>query len=441
MATGQPGSFSTLDDWLKWLETLSPREIVLGLERVEAVLEVLALPRPGLVINVAGTNGKGSSVAMLEALLADAGHKTGCYTSPHVLRYHERIRIDGNAASSATIIAAFERVQAARMDVPLTYFEFGTLAALVAFADAGADTLILEVGMGGRLDAVNAIEPDACLITNIALDHTAWLGDDIESIAREKAGIMRQSKPVIFGARECPNAIVEHATEVGADLWAAADDFDFVTSNDAAGTWSWHGRQHEMTALCPPALAGAIQMQNASAVLALIEAMGLPHILTAAKVNRSMGNLKLSGRFQVIDSRQLWVLDVAHNPAAAAALRQSLELLAQNRRVTAVVGMLADKDVHGIIGPLASLVDSWVAVSVEGSRAESATTLAQKIANYCTKPCQIVDVIADALEVAERRTARQDVILVTGSFYIVGPALDWLQLNGYSDLQAVEQAH
>lgn len=441
MPKGQPGSFSTLDDWLKWLETLSPREIVLGLERVEAVLEVLALPRPGLVINVAGTNGKGSSVAMLEALLADAGHKTGCYTSPHVLRYHERIRIDGNAASSATIIAAFERVQAARMDVPLTYFEFGTLAAMVAFADAGADTLILEVGMGGRLDAVNAIEPDACLITNIALDHTAWLGDDIESIAREKAGIMRQSKPVIFGARECPNAIVEHATEVGADLWAAADDFDFVTSNDVAGTWSWHGRQHEMTALCPPALAGDIQMQNASAVLALIEAMGLPHILTTAKVNRSMGNLKLPGRFQVIDSRQLWVLDVAHNPAAAAALRQSLELLAQDRRVTAVVGMLADKDIDGIIGPLASLVDSWVAVSVEGPRAESATTLAQKIANYCMKPCQIVDVIADALEVAGRRTARQDVILVTGSFYIVGPALDWLQVNGYSDLQAVEHAH
>jgi dihydrofolate synthase/folylpolyglutamate synthase len=378
---------------------------------------------------------------MLEALLADAGHKTGCYTSPHVLRYHERIRIDGNAASSATIIAAFERVQAARMEVPLTYFEFGTLAALVAFADAGADTLILEVGMGGRLDAVNAIEPDACLITNIALDHTAWLGDDIESIAREKAGIMRQSKPVIFGARECPNAIVEHATEVGADLWAAADDFDFVTSNDVAGTWSWHGRQHEMTALCPPALAGDIQMQNASAVLALIEAMGLPHILTAAKVNRSMGNLKLPGRFQVIDSRQLWVLDVAHNPAAAAALRQSLELLAQDRRVTAVVGMLADKDIDGIIGPLASLVDSWVAVSAEGSRAESATTLAQNIANYCMQPCQIVDVIADALEVAERRTARQDVILVTGSFYIVGPALDWLQVNGYSDLEAVEHAH
>ena len=171
----QTGSFTSLDDWLGWLETLSPREIDLGLERVDAVLKRLDLPRAERVINVAGTNGKGSSVAMLEALLANAGYQTACYTSPHVLRYNERIRIGGLAASDAGIIAAFERVQSARLEVPLTYFEFGTLAALVAFAAAGADTLILEIGMGGRLDAVNAIEPDACLITNIALDHTAWL--------------------------------------------------------------------------------------------------------------------------------------------------------------------------------------------------------------------------------------------------------------------------
>ena len=289
----QPGSFTALDHWLQWLETLSPREIDLGLDRVSTVLGILNLPRAERVINVAGTNGKGSSVAVLEALLANAGHKTGCYTSPHMLRYNERIRIDGLAASDAEIIAAFERVQAARLDVPLTYFEFGTLAALVAFADSGVDTLVLEVGMGGRLDAVNAVEPDACLITNIALDHTAWLGDDTESIASEKAGIMRASKPVIFGALECPDAITEHARSIGADLWLAAKDFGFEFGSDAAALWSWHGRQTELTALCPPALSGSIQIQNAAAVLAVIEAMGLEQILTTAKVNDAIGKLRL----------------------------------------------------------------------------------------------------------------------------------------------------
>jgi dihydrofolate synthase/folylpolyglutamate synthase len=237
------GSFSTLDDWLPWLETLSPREINLGLERVVKVLDVLDLPRAQRVITVAGTNGKGSSVAMLEALFANAGYKTACFTSPHVLRYNERIRIDGHVASDTEIIAAFERVQSARRDVPLTYFEFGTLAALIVFAEAGADTLILEVGMGGRLDAVNAVEPDACLITNIALDHTTWLGHDTESIAAEKAGIMRAGKPVVFGAQNLSDAITEHAEKIGADLRLASEDFGFETNDKNAAVWSWHGRK------------------------------------------------------------------------------------------------------------------------------------------------------------------------------------------------------
>ena len=425
----QPGSFTALDHWLPWLETLSPREIDLGLDRVSTVLGILNLPRAERVINVAGTNGKGSSVAMLEALLANAGHKTGCYTSPHMLRYNERIRIDGVAASDAEIIAAFERVQAARLDVPLTYFEFGTLAALVAFADSGVDTLVLEVGMGGRLDAVNAVEPDACLITNIALDHTAWLGDDTESIASEKAGIMRASKPVIFGAFECPNAITEHARIIGADLWLAAKDFGFEISSDAATLWSWHGRQTELTALCPPALLGSIQIQNAAAVLAVIEAMGLEQILTTAKVNDAIGKLKLPGRLQIVNARRTWLLDVAHNPAAATVLGESLAAMERNGRITAIVGMLADKDVQGIVAPLSNLVDSWIAVPVEGTRAEPAATLGKKIANCSMKPCLIVDAISDALEFADRRAAQEDMILVTGSFYAVGPALEWLQEN------------
>jgi dihydrofolate synthase/folylpolyglutamate synthase len=423
----QTGSFTSLGDWLPWLETLSPREIDLGLDRVIKVLGVLDLPRAERVIIVAGTNGKGSSVAMLEALLADAGYKTACYTSPHVLRYNERIRIDGVAASDAEIIAAFERVQSARQEVPLTYFEFGTLAALVAFAASDVDTLILEVGMGGRLDAVNAVEPDVCLITNIALDHTAWLGNDTESIAAEKAGIMRASKPVIFGAPEWPATITEHAARIGADLRLLGQDFVYERSDDAAASWSWRGQQTQLAGLRPPALAGGMQVQNAAAVLAVIEALGLEHILTSAKVNDAFGKLNLPGRFQVINSRRTWVLDVAHNPAAAAVLAESLQELSHAGRISAVVGMLADKDVAGIVEPLAELVDSWTAVPVEGSRAEPAAVLARKIANCSIKPCRIATSIPEALDFAESRAPADEMTLVTGSFYAVGPALEWLQ--------------
>ena len=422
----QTGSFSSLDDWLPWLETLSPREIDLGLDRVLTVLAVLDLPRADRIINVAGTNGKGSSVAMLDALLANAGYKTACYMSPHVLRYNERIRIDGLAASDAEIIAAFQRVESVRGDVPLTYFEFGTLAALVAFAAAAADTLILEVGMGGRLDAVNAIEPDACLITNIALDHTAWLGADTESIAMEKAGIMRAAKPAVFGAAYCPAAIIEHATAIGADLRLAGEDFGFDKDPDAA-SWSWRGRQRKLAGLCQPALAGSVQIQNAAAVLALVEAMGLEQLLTTAAVNDAFGKLDLPGRFQVINARRTWVLDVAHNPAAAAVLAASLADLPHDGRITAVVGMLADKDVQGIVEPLSKLVDAWIAVPLQGARAEPVATLAQQIANLSKKPCRIAAAMPEALEAADRRAAPHDMVLVTGSFYAVGPALEWLQ--------------
>ena len=423
----QTASFTSLDDWLGWLETLSPREIDLGLDRVSAVLKRLDLSRAERVINVAGTNGKGSSVAMLEALFANAGYKVACYTSPHVLRYNERIRINGVAATDAGIIAAFERVQCARLEVPLTYFEFGTLAALVAFAESAADTLILEIGMGGRLDAVNAIEPDACLITNIALDHTAWLGSDTESIAAEKAGIMRPSKPVVYGAAESSGAISEHAAIIGADLRLAGVDFGYEKSNEALASWSWYGRQTRLAGLFPPALAGSIQIQNAAAVLAVIEAMGLEQILTTTQVNDAFAKLSLPGRFQVINSRRTWVLDVAHNPAAAAVLAQALADLSHQGGITAVVGMLADKDVQGIVEPLSKLVDSWIAVPLQGTRAEPAASLAQKIANCSMKPCRIAETIPGALELGDRRAAADELILVTGSFYAVGPALEWLQ--------------
>jgi dihydrofolate synthase/folylpolyglutamate synthase len=421
------GSFTSIDDWLPWLESLSPREIVLGLERVHDVLQRLALPRPARVIHVAGTNGKGSSVAMLEALLRVDGSLTGCYTSPHVLRYNERMRIDGRAASDAQIVAAFVAVEAAREDVPLTYFEFGTLAALVAFAAAGVQTLILEVGMGGRLDAVNAIEPDASLITNISLDHCAWLGDDRESIAREKAGIMRASKPVVFGSENVPAAIPACANETGANLLLAATDFDYALNATPDDTWSWRGQRVHIETLQRPALAGDVQLQNAAAVLALVEAIGLEGLLNSEHIDAAFGALHLPGRFQFIDQRRRWLLDVAHNTDSARVLSESLAAVSVPGSVTAIVGMQADKDVQGIIAPLTSLVDTWIAITVEGPRGKPAATLARDIANQCLKPCLIADDVSQAMQIADSRAGKDDLTLVTGSFFAVGPALEWLQ--------------
>jgi dihydrofolate synthase/folylpolyglutamate synthase len=420
-------SFKSLDDWLPWLETLSPREIVLGLERVQDVIGRLSIRRPDLVINVAGTNGKGSSVAMLEAILRHDGVRTGCYTSPHIIRYNERIRIDGESASDADIIAALERVEAVRGDIPLTYFEFGTLAALVAFDRAGVAAWVLEVGMGGRLDAVNAIDPDASLITNVSLDHCAWLGNDVESIAREKAGVMRRAKPAVFGSLTLPRAISNFAAESGADLLVAGDDFTWKVGQGDPSTWNWHGRRSELIGLQQPALPGDTQIANASAVLAVFEALGLDHLLNAARVSEALESITLQGRFQQIGDR--WILDVAHNPGAAEVLAAHLQARQTGGHITAIVGMLGDKDLAGFITPLTPFVDAWIAVSLPGSRAQSAGKLAPRIANLTGKPCLIVDDPEDAFRLADDRAGEHDLILVTGSFHVVGPALNWIETN------------
>lgn len=415
-------SFESLDDWLPWLESLSPREIVLGLERVQDVIGRLAPRRPGLVINVAGTNGKGSSVAMLEALLRAEGLRTGSYTSPHLSRYNERIRIDGKAADDTAVLAALEAVEAVRDSVPLTFFEFGTLAALQAFSQAGVDAWLLEVGMGGRLDAVNAVEPDGCLITNIGLDHCAWLGDDVESIAGEKAGIMRPSKPVVFGSREVPSAIRDKAESIGAELWLAGREFDHEIHAD--GRWTWQGVKHTLRALSPPAVPGPVQVQNAAAVLALLEMLGKDDVLQADRVSTALASMTLPGRFHSIGDR--WILDVAHNAAAGGVLARQIASLGVEGRLTAIVGMLGDKDVEAFAGALDPVVDTWIAVAVGTSRRTAPETLAGRIANVTGKPCLIADDVEAALIHADGRAAVGDRILVTGSFYIVGPALELL---------------
>ena len=429
-----PTESSRLDGWLRRLEGLSSAEIVMGLERVTEVLDRLALGLPRRVFHVAGTNGKGSTVAMLEALLQNDCDKVGSYTSPHVIRYNERIRVAGQAVDDASIVAAFERIEAARGDVPLTYFEFGTLAAVVVFESLGVDCAILEIGMGGRLDAVNAIDAEAAIITNIALDHCNWLGDDVESIGYEKAGIMRPAKPVVFGARDMPESVGRHAADLGAELFAVGRDYDWSAESD--GRWSWRGRRRTLASLSRPSLAGEFQLANAAAVLALVEAVGPETLLDRHTVERAFGNLTLAGRMQRVEADGEWLFDVAHNPAAARALAGSLGRDAFPGRTVAIIAMLDDKDAEGIVSPLAEFVDHWVVATADSPRAIPAAELGRRIANACNAPAAIADSRADsgadsideAISLARELTATGDRVLVTGSFYVVGPVLTALGL-------------
>ncbi len=410
-----------LPDWLRRLETLSPNKIDLGLERVAEVLGRMTLEPPSRIILVGGTNGKGSSVEMLRALLS-GDNVVGTYTSPHVVRYNERIVVNGLPATDDDIVAAFERVEAARGDVPLTYFEFGTLAALAVFHTAKVDTAILEVGLGGRLDAVNVVDPDVSLITNVSLDHCEWLGDDVEKIGFEKAGIMRAGRPAVFADTDMPASVALHAESLGAELVRAGRDYTWTADDDAR--WSWRGRRIELAGLALPALAGRIQLQNAAGALAVVEALGLERLLEPAHVDRAFASLRLPGRMQVIEREQRWLLDVAHNPAAAAALAASLRQQ-QAPASVAIVGILDDKDVEGIIRPLAVFVDNWIAVTAASPRAIDAAELARRVANATGKACLIADSPDTAIERARAMSGSGNV-LVTGSFFTVGPVLERL---------------
>ena len=395
-----PDNNASLPQWLAWLETLSPLEIDLGLERVRTVLARLDIERPDRVLLIGGTNGKGSSVAMAEALLLEAGCSSGAYTSPHVHRYNERIRVNGVDASDAEILAAFRTVESARENVPLTYFEYGTLAAWVVLAKAGVDVWVLEVGLGGRLDATNALDPDASLITNVSLDHCDWLGDDIETIAAEKAGIMRAGRPVVYAGDEMPVAIRDSAAEKSAVLIRPS-------------------LPDELPEL---ALAGDFQRGNAAGVIALLDAAGLERATAPDVVARALPGVRLPGRSQRIERNGIeWFVDVAHNPAAAAVLGENLGK--SPRRTTAIVGILDDKDIDGILGQLVSCVDRWIAVTAESPRAVRAGELSRRIANHCNKACLTATSFDEAMEFARRTVAENDRILVTGSFFTVGPVL------------------
>ena len=422
---GRSAPFRSLDEWLTWLETLSPNEIDLGLDRVDEALQSLHLSRPARVISVAGTNGKGSSVAMLEALYLQHSKSVGAFTSPHIHRYNERIRVAGKEVDDAQILNAFARVEAVRRGLPLTYFEYGTLAALCVFDEAGLETVILEVGMGGRLDAVNAIEPDGGIITNVSRDHVSWLGDDIESIAEEKAGILRCDKPFVFASREVPRSVIRNAEALGADLRLLDRDYDYRIGDD--GRWTFSGQNILLADLQRPSLRGDFQVQNAAGVLALLEILGDGHLLQPDALNTALSGLRLPGRLQWIDGRRPWILDVAHNAGAAAVLALSVSELAATSPLTCIVSVLDDKNIADIVEPLLPLVGDWIATRGASAKSVPAADLARVIANLSNRPCLITDSVSQACVAAEGRAA--DSVLVTGSFFTVGPALQWLAGN------------
>ncbi|MFW5453115.1 bifunctional tetrahydrofolate synthase/dihydrofolate synthase [Thioalkalivibrio sulfidiphilus] len=418
--------FDTLDQWLAWQETLHPRAIDLGLERVARVAARLDLLTPACpVITVAGTNGKGSTVAMLEAIYRAAGYRVCAYTSPHLLRYNERIRIHGSLADDASLCRAFAAVDAARGEDTLSYFEFGTLAALWLFREAGADILVLEVGLGGRLDAVNIVDPDVSVVTSVGIDHEQWLGPDRESIGAEKAGIFRAQRPAVCGDPTPPASIAGTAARLGAKLYAAGQAFSW--SVDASGDhWQWRGPGDVvLDDLPPPALPGAIQFNNAATALTAVTLLAPRCPVPREAICRGLASVSLPGRFQRLRSDPAVILDVAHNPQGAEVLARTLAGHPVPGRTLAVIAMMADKDVRTVIRHLAPQVDLWFSAGLpELPRAMDAASLCAHLRAVAGEAVSCHDTVAEAYRQACAAAGPGDRVLVLGSFYTVSAVLD-----------------
>ncbi|RRD56619.1 bifunctional tetrahydrofolate synthase/dihydrofolate synthase [Comamonadaceae bacterium OH2545_COT-014] len=431
-----PTTPATLADWLAHAERLHPQNIDMGLERLRAVAARMALRFDGPVITVAGTNGKGSTCAMLEAILTHAGYRTGVYTSPHLVHFEERCRLRGEPASAATLAAACAEVERARGDVALTYFEFTTLAILHVLARAGLDAVILEVGLGGRLDAVNLVDTDCAVITSIDVDHTAWLGETREAIGREKAGIMRPGRPAIVSDPVPPHSVTAHAAAIGADLWLCGRDFN--VSGDKQ-QWAWAGRGRRYSGLAYPALRGANQLVNAAGVLAALEALRPRLPVTAQAVRNGLAHVALPGRFQIVPGQPALVLDVAHNPHAAAALAANLDAMGFYPATHAVFGAMGDKELAPMLARLDPLVDHWHFTDLPTPRALSAAALQAAWQAQTQRPDATSATHASpaqALRAAAAAARATDRIVVFGSFYTVGGVLE----NGVPRLQPGQPA-
>ncbi|MEO0314619.1 MAG: bifunctional tetrahydrofolate synthase/dihydrofolate synthase [Pseudomonadota bacterium] len=415
----------SLDDWLTRLESLHPKAIEMGLDRVSQVAHRLGIRFDCPVITVGGTNGKGSTCAMLEAMLLQGGYRVGLYTSPHLLHFNERARINGELASDEALCANFEAIESVRQDVSLTYFEFTTLAILNYFAKAGLDAVILEVGLGGRLDAVNLIDADVAIVTSVDLDHQDYLGDTREKIGFEKAGIFRSGRTAICSDPSPPQSLLDHAAAIGADLWLFGRDFNYSGDRQQ---WNYGGRQQRRNALAYPSLRGANQLLNASAALAALEALRERLPLGAQEVRSGLVMVELPARFQVLPGRPTVILDVAHNPHAAATLSQNLDQMGFHAYTHAVFGAMADKDIAGILAQLVERIDHWYLTDLPLPRAASATSLAEALAKAGVVPStasgaersvQCFATPAEAYAAARGRATENDRIAVFGSFFTV----------------------
>jgi dihydrofolate synthase/folylpolyglutamate synthase len=416
----------TLAEWLELHESVHTKSIDLGLDRVGEVAAALSLlPVAYPVITVGGTNGKGSTVAHLAALLHALGVRAGAFTSPHLLNYNERIRIDGAAVRDAELTATFERIEAARGATTLTFFEYNTLAALLIFAARRVDAAVLEVGLGGRLDATNLIDADVAVLCSVGLDHRDWLGDDLESIGREKAGIFRRGRPAVLGTCEMPAAVFAALASSGAIGVVAERDFSWIIDGDS---WRYQGIRERCAALPPSALPGSIQYRNAATAIAALEALNLPQRLDRAVISTALRTVSLPGRFQIVPGEVEWILDVAHNEPAAEVLARHLGERACAGRTLAVTGILRDKDVAGITRALARQIDHWILCSLPGARGSTASELSMRLADDINERAQQTDSVAMGCELARTLARPADRVLVFGSFAAVGLALQWLRL-------------
>jgi dihydrofolate synthase / folylpolyglutamate synthase len=415
----------TLDQWLALQESVHARSIDLGLERVARVARALGLEQPAYrIVTVGGTNGKGSTVAYLEALLQSRGRLTGALTSPHLHRYNERIHLAGREAADAELIDAFDRIEQARGATTLTFFEYNTLAALLLFADHKVDDAVLEVGLGGRLDATNVVAADVAVLCSVGFDHRDWLGDTLEAIGTEKAGIFRAGRPVVLGSPDMPASVYAAIERLHAPALIAERDFSWEV---AANHWSYRGAGLALDELPPPPLAGAIQYRNAATALAALEALSETGALSRAQVAEAFGHVRLAGRFQILPGPVEWVLDVAHNEPAALVLAESLRARPVRGRTHVVCGILRDKDAAAIGRALASQVDEWILCTLPGVRGGTAAELAERL-GAAIAPRILADSVAMGCALARERAVAGDRVVVFGSFATVSAALEWLRL-------------
>jgi len=426
----------SLADWLSHLESLHPKTIALGLERVKLIKQSLNLNPTFPIIIVGGTNGKGSVCAMLESILHAAGYRVGCYTSPHLLSYNERVRIGKQPVSDAELCASFEKIEQVREAVPLTYFEFGTLAAMQCFIEHKVEVAILEVGLGGRLDAVNVFDADCAVVTNVDMDHMDYLGDTREKIAFEKAGILRAGKVAVFGDMDVPDAVRAVAKNVGAQLQCLGEQFSFTAGKQQ---WNFKGAANSnnqntdtqyagtRSALPYPALRGAFQLNNASAALAALDAIKDQLPVSMDAVRRGLVEITLSGRFQVIPGRPMFILDVAHNLHAARALAKNLADMSKNdvtkqSKTFAIFSMLKDKDQVGVVRALAKKIDVWLVAGIDAVRGATSAEMAAVLQGEGLSALSFVT-IAEAVQSACNQAGENDRIVAFGSFYTVAEVM------------------